>query len=283
MKTIVLDTDVGADSDDAVALGYLSAQVNKGRCKLPLITLSTSRKGAASFVRAVLSDYGVRSEIGRMEGFLECDRTDHYAEKSMEKYGFSDGAKDAVEGWKEVYLSEEKITPVVIGPQTNLAAFIRRHPVLFAQKTESVYVMGGNFSAEEAEYNVLCDLPAALFVAGNTRGVPFFYLPFEEGIKVLTGRSFIGRRERPVGYALKCTANAFGITDEADMLRQSWDPLTCLSALSPEFFYAEGGAVSYSAQGISAWERKGEKNSFLLRVKDAKLCEREIENALSER
>lgn len=249
---------------------------------MPLITLSTSRKGAASFVRAVLCDYGVRSEIGRMEGFLDCDKTDRYAERSMKKYGFPDGAKDAVEGWKEVYLAEEKVTPVV-GPQTNLAAFIRRYPVLLAQKTDAVCVMAGNFSAEEAEYNVLCDLPAALFVAESTHGVPFFYLPFEEGIKVLTGRSFIGRRERPVGYALGCTANDFGITDEAEMLRESWDPLTCLSALSPEYFHAERGAVSYSAQGVSVWERNDEKNSFLLRVKDAKSCEREIENALSEK
>ena len=120
--------------------------------------------------------------------------------------------------------------------------------------------MGGNFSAEEAEYNVLCDLPAALFVAGNTHGVPFFYLPFEEGIKVLTGRSFIGRREHPVGYALKCMANDFGFNDEAEMLRESWDPLTCLSALSPEFFRTEQGAVSYSAQGVSVRERDGKKN-----------------------
>lgn len=278
---VILDTDIGADSDDAVALGYLCSQVNKGRCELPLISLSTARTGAAACTRAILSAYGVRAEIARMEQRLPCDEADHYALAAREKYGFSDEAAPFLEAIRKAYVSsKEKITLIVIGPQTNLKNFINSYPELFLKRTNAVYIMGGNFQKEETEWNILCDVAAAKYVCEYETEVPCLYLPFEEGAKILTGKRFYNNRSHPVGFILERVANAFGITEEEKIVRESWDPLTCLAVFKPELFEVKRGDITIDGQGVARFSPDAQKNQFLLTVKNDALCTLEIEKNL---
>ena len=54
MKRIILDTDIGVDCDDAVALAMLIGFAKSGHCSIEAITTSTTRRGAVASVRARL-------------------------------------------------------------------------------------------------------------------------------------------------------------------------------------------------------------------------------------
>lgn len=281
MTTVIFDTDIGADSDDAVAFAYICTQVKENKCKLPLVSLSTSRKGAVAFTRAVLHSYGLNSEICQMQKTLPCDTYDHYARKSIDKYGFADDAQDVLDSWEQVYTqSKESITLIVVGPQTNLAAFIQKNPPLFFEKTAGIYIMGGRFDKEVPEFNIENDISAAKYVCENSKDIPRYYLPFEEGFKLFTGKAFYKKWEHPIGFALKNMALACGIQKEEDFVRRSWDPLTCLAVFSPELFQMQAGEITIDDKGISTFKKDGNEKCFLLTMQDVRLCGEEIERNL---
>lgn len=279
--TVLLDTDIGADSDDAVALGYLLEQVRKGRCKLPLVSLSTARKGAAGCVRAILAELASTVKVGRMKKALPCDSYNYYADEVCAAFHADDRAEEAISCWREMYKSaEEPITLIIIGPQTNLAQFLKEEAALFAQKTACVYMMAGRFDCAEAEWNVLQDIAAARYIAQNLP-CDGYLLPFEEGCKALTGKKYIGRRDTPIGACLQYFALHNGITDEEMMLRESWDPFTVLSAFRPELFsYSARGDWQIGSDGVCRLDPNEKGHFFVLGVKDAAKAAQAIEEAL---
>lgn len=281
MKIVLFDTDIGADSDDAVALGYLLGKEREQECLLPLVTLSTVRRGAAATVRAIAADYGKEPEVGRMATPLPCDSFDHYASKVAAAFRTRDDAGNAVDCWRALYRSDiEEIIPVIVGPLTNLAEFLRAEPALFAEKTKHVHLMAGRFDEPTPEYNAEQDAAATDYVARNLpcEGI---ILPYETGRRVLTGRTYFGRRERPIGMCLELVARAFGVNDDEKMLRESWDPLTAVSVFHPEFFQKERGSLETDGKGIVRLLPKKGGNFVVLKDVDREKAEAEIERTLA--
>ena len=58
MKRILLDTDMGVDCDDAVALALTLKAENAGLAELVGVTASTTRRGAVATVNAICRYYG---------------------------------------------------------------------------------------------------------------------------------------------------------------------------------------------------------------------------------
>lgn len=277
---ILLDTDIGADSDDAVALGYLAKQVEKGRCRLPLVTLCTARNGAAGCVRAILGKVAPSVRIGRMRAPLPCDGYDCYAMEVCTAFGADDRAEDALECWRELYrAAEEKIVVITIGPLTNLALFMREESALFAQKTECVYLMAGRFDAPIGEWNIEQDIPSAIYVAGHMP-CEAFILPFEVGCRALTGRTFIGRRDTSIGTCLYLYAEHDRGSCE-NIMRESWDPFTVLCAFHPELFtFSDFGNLLIDMDGVASFSFSDAGRFRMLGVKDAAKAAQAVEEEL---
>jgi purine nucleosidase len=170
---VLLDTDIGSDIDDAVALAYLLRQP---RCELlGITTVSGEPDKRASIADAVCRAAGrddIPIHVGVENPLL---RTPHQTEASHydalgDRWPHRQFGKDntAVDFLRETIRSRPgEITLLTVGPLTNIA-------LLFALDLElpkllrSVVAMGGQFFTRpadgRAEWNILCDPHAAAMV-----------------------------------------------------------------------------------------------------------------------
>lgn len=172
MRHLVIDTDIGTDVDDAIALLQIIGAQDE-------INLS---------ITTVYGDVKLRAEIA-----------DQYCRLVSTEIATYPGAERTLSG-KEVWLSglegsvhtksrdfritdksacdhlielttglSRKVSILAIGPLTNIAQAVIKDPT-FPSRVEQLYVMGGRFAEGKSEHNILSDLIAAktVFDAGFT-------------------------------------------------------------------------------------------------------------------
>jgi purine nucleosidase len=180
-QLVILDTDIGDDIDDAFALalverspelqvlGITTAYGDTNlRAQLALRFLGATGFGnipvaagvptspKARFTQAEYAEAGDKSKIQQSNG------PDFLLDQIRKHPG--------------------QITLIVIGPQTNVAAAIDKDPTTF-RKLKRIVMMGGSVDRgyghpyPDAEWNILCDIPAArkVFAAG----VPIYMMPLD--------------------------------------------------------------------------------------------------------
>lgn len=233
---LLMDTDIGDDIDDALALGFLM------KTDIEIAGITTVYREAAKrahIVRRLLELEG-RNDIpvfaGASKPLSEGARTLgvlNYGEESAEEE--DDGGLAAVKfiaECAEKYGNE--LVLLAIGAQTNVAMAIMRYPEKM-QKAGRIVVMGGCFTLAHDEWNIACDPTAARIVLES--GLNVEYVPWE-----ITSRVCIGKKNYDYILGLECG----GLTGAlADMVR-SWserndyipllhDPLALMYALDSSF------------------------------------------------
>ncbi|MFE5318193.1 nucleoside hydrolase [Paenibacillus sp. NPDC056579] len=175
MNRIILDTDIGTDSDDAVAL---SLALRSPEIKLEGVTTVYGnvhvRAEIAKKIMALSGDSEVEVYPGVVQTLLH-NREVFWAGiegegLDIDDQGRNDG-KHAVDFIIETVMNNpDQITLVTIGPLTNIAAAIIREPRL-VRHVKEIVMMGGvvrlGSSAVELppiEHNVKCDPEAASLV-----------------------------------------------------------------------------------------------------------------------
>lgn len=285
VKKIILDTDIGVDCDDAVALAILLNKHIAGEIEIGCITASSTREGATATVQAITNYYGVHLPIGAMASpSLECDKINNYGKAVKDLYGTKDSSQDAVLLLRKTLAEQaEKSTIVAIGPLSNMERLLKSRadeisPLdgegLVREKVSEIFVMGGSFAqnydflelhAEVApEWNILQDIAAARYFVGHCPvGVTF--APWEAGARVMTK---MRRGDNPVWYCMLQYAVSENYPHEPEFERMSWDPVTCLCATDgcEEYFdYSEPGDISVDEAGVTSFaERAGGKHRILL-------------------
>ena len=285
VKKIILDTDMGVDCDDAVALAILLNKHIAGEIEIGCITASSTREGATATVQAITNYYGVHLPIGAMASpSLECDKINNYGKAVKDLYGTKDSSQDAVLLLRKTLAEQAgKSTIVAIGPLSNMERLLKSRadeisPLdgegLVREKVSEIFVMGGSFAqnydflnlhAEAApEWNILQDIAAARYFVGHCPvGVTF--APWEAGARVMTK---MRRGDNPVWYCMLQYAVSENYPHEPKFERMSWDPVTCLCATDgcEEYFdYSEPGDISVDEAGVTSFaERAGGKHRILL-------------------
>jgi purine nucleosidase len=234
---VILDTDIGSDVDDALALAMLF-----GTSEAQLLGVTT-----------VYGDVTVRAQIARrlarlaghdalpvvpggshplsgaepwwagFEGRL-------YADLGTEAYVEDMTATEFL--LESVVGRPGEVSVVAIGPLTNIALALRADPA-FAQSVRRLYVMGGRFDRPDPEHNVNSDVTAADEVFRS--GIPVTVVGLE-----ITTRA----RIEPDHLAQIAAAGALGRQLEAEV-HQWWDfagkrwnnphdPLAVLAMLRPD-------------------------------------------------
>ncbi len=293
MLKIILDTDMGVDCDDAVALGLLLNAERKKRLELIAITASTTREGATGTAKAICDYYGAGEKpMGRLiSPVLKCDEMNRYAKKCKDKYGTTDSNECAVKVLrKAIATCDGKVTIVAVGPLTNIAQLLQSSAdeyssldgkALVKKKVEKVLIMGGSFSFNNdmigrsashrmAEWNVLQDIGSAIYVTDNLP-VETVWVPWEAGYKVFTN---LGVDDNPVWFCMYTFAEALkfsedNVTENGNIHRYSWDPITAMFSyedLSEYFDLSPFGTIRVSEKGYTEW-REGEGNARFLIVK----------------
>ena len=302
VKKIILDTDMGVDCDDAVALAILLNKHIAGEIQIGCITASSTREGATATVQAITNYYGVHLPIGAMAPpSLECDKINNYGKAIKELYGTQDSTQDAVSLLSKTLAQQEgKCTIAAIGPLSNMERLLKSgadeiSPLdgegLVREKVSEIFVMGGRFAQNydflelhvevAPEWNILQDIKSAQYVAENFPSRMLF-CPFEAGENVFTA---MGKSDNPVWECMKRFVISGGEPFESDFVRPSWDPVTCLCALGkdgPYFIRSAFGKIRIDDGGVSTFRECGGGNARILLIKEnsadiAELINGEIE------
>lgn len=247
-RRYILDTDIGGDCDDCIALAMMAKYHREGKISLLGVTHCTSNISGAYTALSVLDWYGAAEvPVGQTSrsGFLAEAVHERYSTPVMARFlwlkseGFGERKfEDAVTMLRRLLAAERDVTLVFIGPLNDMYELLISEGdgysslggiELVKQSVREVIVMGGNFrNPEVGEYNIQCDLTAAKYTAENCP-VPVTYCGWEAGAGIYTGKN-LGKFHvnHPVRNAYW---HFFG---EQQLARDSWDPVTVYYALCPE-------------------------------------------------
>ena len=275
-KDIVLDTDVGADADDVVALAILSNAINKGIINCDTITCSTNRKDAPSCIRAILDFFKIKNiHIGQLNTPLKADKFDYYNSFIANKYLMDNSKEDATKLLRRKLAQSRNITLVSIGPLTNIKNLLtsKKDEIsnlsgeeLFSQSVKECFVMAGKFNGLEAEFNVEQDIEAAETFFKTVK-CPIYVIPSEVGTKFCVGNVLTNEIDNPVRDALE----QFNLMRKVnDLDRETWDPQTIFAAIygTNSYINSNKGIVEISKKGISKLVKDDNGNTVVLDLEE---------------
>lgn len=247
---LILDTDMGNDCDDALALAMIHALQNRGEVRLLAVTITKDNHDAATYVDLVNQFYG-RPDIPI--GVVHDGKTPKDGpmikipvERRDARGNFvyprrlKDGsqAPEAVELLTRVLTDQPdgSVSIAQIGFSTNLARLVATPEgrALAARKVKALYLMAGNFQKPQREFNVYIDAPAFKDLMKNWPG-PIIFSGFEIGLVITypiesIQHDFAWATNHPVVEAYKVYVNK-----EED--HPNWDSTAVLDAIRPDRGY----------------------------------------------
>lgn len=236
MRTFILGTDWGEDSDDCVAVRILARAHKKGEIKMAAMGINTLTEYSAPSLYRFLEKEGVSIPVGVDKGCqqelrkvtyqkrlaAETDKTNEDFEDAVRLYRRAiaecDGEVEILEvGFLQVITGALMSQPDDISPKSGME--------LFREKVKKIWIMGGKWHlVGGAEYN-LSEFPFArdashAFVANCP--VPITFLGWEVGSCVVTGSKL--PKDDFLHIALDDHGSGSG--------RESWDPMLAVLALT---------------------------------------------------
>jgi inosine-uridine nucleoside N-ribohydrolase len=262
--SLILDTDMGNDIDDGMALGLIHALQSRGECKLLAVTITKDNRYAAPYIDLVNTFYG-RGDVpigmvrnGKTPEPSNMIRVPVERKNSDGSYVYprrlTDGsnAPDAVSVLRRVLAAanDGSVVIVQVGFSTNLAALLAADPQLVARKVRLLSAMAGHFPLGQPEFNVKTDIPAAQRVF-HEWPTPIVFSGFEIGQALLfpaarIEEDFSWVRDHPVAEAYR---NYMHMPYD----RPSWDLTAVLYAVRPG-----RGYFSLSLPGRVTVDEKGQ-------------------------
>jgi purine nucleosidase len=254
-RSVLLDTDIGTDVDDLLALALLA-----GAPEVQLIGVTTVYGDTvlrARMTRVVLDQLESRSVpigIGARETLI--GRPVWWAGHEgqgipgLDRVQIDEGATAADLLLQAATEHRGRLELFAIGPLTNVAEAISADDS-FATSLRHLYIMGGAFWTEQAEHNIKSDPEAADIVFRS--GIPMTICGLD-----VTRR--VRLRETDVSQ-IREAAGGIGSVLE-DQVRRWWvytgatenhlhDPVAILAALRPELFRFEQCDVHVEVEGTN--------------------------------
>ena len=266
MHKVILDTDIGTDVDDALALAALM-----GSKEVDLIGITTVygdvrlRSAIAMHLcslvnREIPTFAGEGKTISGREVWVSGSEGKNYENLTS----FTPQITSAVDFLVNAVVSQPKsIDVIAIGPLTNIALAIQTN-LDFVEKVKRVWIMGGDFTQSKVEHNFKCDIDAARIVLESN--VPISILDLPSSQKTIIRMEEIEQiRNAPALGALLYSE----IMSWIQPRNQDWtiphDPITVLSLLAPDFFETSpAGQVKIDSEGMSFWNESPNGNVVLL-------------------
>ena len=204
---IILDTDLGPDSDDAGALAVLHSLTTRGEAEILAVMCSTKNPWCAPCADAI-NTYYLRPDIpiGTLKGPGSLGGSEDWYGDSFNGYiaGHFENdiihgeyAMDAINLYRKILTTntDSGVHIVVTGPLTNLRDLLISEPDqsselrgwdLIRRKVKFLTVMGGKYP-EGAESNFMADPKAAKEVVEKWP-TPIMFSGYEIGEDLLTGQ-----------------------------------------------------------------------------------------------
>jgi len=177
----ILDTDIGTDYDDQMALTYILSNPTIFDLKLVVCSTfnTTARAQVAAKTLAIFGRFDIAVAIGKntgYEGMPEYEWAQNYTLDQFQK----DGGTVYEDGEEALFKEMQKANPnniyniIEISPETSLGHVIQRLPpdtvkyIRFFAMAGSIYRGYGNSSNPSKEYNIYIDIPAAQTVFNSS-------------------------------------------------------------------------------------------------------------------
>ncbi|MBL1407623.1 nucleoside hydrolase [Sphingobacterium faecale] len=205
--SVIFDTDMGNDIDDAMALDMLYKYMDKRKVNLLAIMNNKQSDYSTRFIDMMSTWYGYpKIPIGRIQNGVFINDYVDYSKNMVDYNGDKKIYRSSVKNYDklleshELYrkvLAKQKDSSVVIisvGFSTNLKRLLESGPdrysslsgkELVAKKVKYISIMAGSFGEQKrAEFNVINDRPAAQYVTAHwPTGIVLS--PFEVGKSVV--------------------------------------------------------------------------------------------------
>lgn len=267
---IILDTDLGSDCDDAMALAYLIyAQKHLG-VNIKAVTLShhdwkDCAPAVRSFFRYFCAD---QVPVGKMAGGPICD--DNYCKAISTSFAEKEDHSEPDEAVKVLRKALSESSDCIlcaIGPLTNVAALLESKAdeisvldgrSLVKERCSKIVLMAGEFNIDangkaRPEWNVKLDVSASKKVM-ELAPVETVLLPFDVGEGMMSGKPLMDKygENNPVSLAFL----TYPWIDKQSG-RHSWDPATLVYAVEgvKDFFVeSEAGKITVDDFGGTYFE-----------------------------
>jgi len=266
---LILDTDIGDDIDDALALGLvLSApelellgvttvfKNTLARARQARTVLLSAGKGnipVAAGCGAVISPrylYGFDPRQALLTGELPNQDASALPEDQLPPLD----KRHAVQFMIDTIMNGSgDIVVATIGAMTNLAMALVLEPHLLA-KIPQVVIMGGTFDRQASEWNIMCDPVAAAIVCES--GVPLHFIPLDVTTQVQFRQSDLDAlraSRRPLSQRLLKAIEAWqahsGWADRVGGLPVMHDPLAIATMIDANLVSWRTGKVVIELSG----------------------------------
>ena len=294
---LILDTDIGNDIDDTLALALIHALENRAEVRLLAVTITKDNRYCAPFVDLVNTYYGrpdipigvVRNgKTPEDSPMIELpakrrDAAGHYVYPHRIESGAQ--APDAVELLQRVLAEQpdHSVTIAQIGFSTNLARLLQTSGGrdLIQRKVKVLCLMAGNFRKPKPEYNVYTD-PASAKIVFEQWPTAMIFSGFEIGQAVVFPYESI---QDDFQYAANHpVAEAYRIFLPKHEDRPAWDPTAVLEAIRPSrkyFDLSPAGRVSLGPKNTTTFSADPQGNCrYLIVNPDQAVRVRELLTAL---
>lgn len=276
--SIIFDTDIGTDVDDAGALAILHVLADQGRARILAAMSANQNRWSAPAIDVINTYYG------RADMPIGSSRTgpnpEEWYHDSVPGYPHDltagNDAPDAVALYRKILAAQpdHSVTIVVVGWLTNMADLLNSKPdehspltgrQLVEAKVKELVSMGGtwpNSPKNEGEYNFHMDGPAAQKVISDWPGKIMFT---GLGRDVMTGTKLVAQanKDNPVPAFYRNFFKANNVSE-----RSSWDLIAVLYAVRglSDYFTAvsEGKCVGQKDGGNQWIPGPAQNHSYLL-------------------
>ncbi len=244
---VVLDTDVGTDVDDAIAIGLLAAAPEVDLRTVTTVSGDTTLRARIAKKLLVLGGRadvpvaaGVRDPVLRQRNFLWLGHEGKDIVAADEPLSIS--SLHAVDLLIDTVLRERPHV-IAIGPLSNLAVAIMKEPAVISAVSE-LTIMGGTLRRDATlgllDYNLESDAEAALVVLNA--GIPTTLVPVDTTAKVFLTAHEISRLRRSPSALVQTLCKAIDVWAplqraladlQPDAVAYLHDPLTVALLLDP--------------------------------------------------
>lgn len=266
-QKIILDTDIGDDIDDALALGLA--------CRRPEIeivgvtTVFGNVRARSQQARTVLVHAGsdfrnvpVASGCGasmasrplhNLKDYLD-DIPHSQSESCLPESDLPPlDPRHGVDFLIESLLSGDgDIVPVPIGAMTNIAMAIVKEPRIIA-KIPRIVTMSAEFDRSQAEWNILCDPEAASIVFNS--GIPIEVITWTMGRRTMFTPEDITRLAASASPLAQNLLRAVRLWQGSNRnaMPALYDPLTIVAIVQPDILEWQSGRVTVELNGSATY------------------------------
>lgn len=279
--SIIFDSDIGPDYDDAGAITILHAMQQKGEAKI-LATVASNKYEGIAAVLDVFNTYWGEPDIpiGIPKGWaVDMSDPPHWSDTILAKYPHqidsNNQAPDAVEVYRKVLAvqPDHSVTIVSVGFLTNLGNLLQSKgdnysPLtgleLVKKKVKLLVSMAGAFPSGK-EFNMDHDPKASKEVFENWP-TPVIFSGFEIGEHIKTGLPLVRNDSIHHDPAKDVFRISIPMNPIDSAGRMSWDETTTLVAVRgyKPYFSLHPGRIIVNNDGSNGWDDHGKGHYYLV-------------------